>query len=136
MRTVQKLGVALLILASVLVAGCTSLDSINNNQVSVADTSSTEMTESDDDAIQYIQIMQDQPIQVMRDYTLYNEWNNRTREILEDLNGTKVKLYSYNMQFSGTVSHVGRFYVTLEDDIAGTSYVDINSINAVIPFPE
>ena len=140
MKAVLKISMILLILVSLLAVGCTGsteADPINEvSAVGESEASFAEISPTDDDQLQRMEIVQNQPLQIMRDYTLYYKWHNSTRDILENYNGSKVRLYSYNMKFTGTIVHVGEFHVILHDSIAGTAYVDIDSLNAIIPSNE
>ncbi|WP_135606184.1 hypothetical protein [Methanococcoides sp. NM1] len=131
MKAYTKIITLLLILIAVTAIGCTDVAADEPvNEVSTSDSGTVSDVESSDDVVQF-QLVQNQPIEVARDYTIYNEWHGRMKEILEDNKGNNVKIFSYNMQIMGDIVEVEEYFVILENDFLGVCYIDIDSINAI-----
>lgn len=131
MKAIYKIITLLLILVSVTAIGCTDVAANDPvNEVSKSDSGTVSEIESSDD-VQQFEIVQTQPIEITRDYALYHEWHGRMKQILEENKGNDVKLFSYNMQLMGEIIEVEEYFVLLENDLIGTCYVDIDSINAI-----
>lgn len=131
MNLVKKLLAIMLIFAVFTAIGCIgNTDETPTTELSVSSPGTVTEVESSDDAVQF-RLVQDEPIEVMRDYTIYNEWHGRMKQILEENKGEYVKIYSYNMQLAGDIVEVEEHFVVLDNDLIGTCFVDIDSINAI-----
>ncbi|WP_406660928.1 hypothetical protein V7O66_13975 [Methanolobus sp. ZRKC3] len=124
----KKILILLILIATIVVAGCTEQSEGPTNAVSEASSNEPVVVETTD-GIQRVEVVS--PVSIHDDYNLYWAWHNETKSILEDKIGEDVKLYAFSIQYKGKLVRVTDFYAVVEDNVAGEIYIDIGSINAI-----
>jgi len=120
----------LIVTLGICIAGCADKGNAASDDAEVGSTNEEDSVQFDD-RIKQVSLIQSEPISIKRDYEVYNAWHAKTTEILSENIGANVKIYSFNMMVSGKIVEVGDFFVTIKDSVAGTCYVDIDSINMI-----